>query len=102
MLPDQKLWTDRWVPHHSWVPALGLAALASQRASVERDQARQALTREQQRLERIVDAAHAYADDNDLCGRFDTFMLSQGLRAREREYVVDIDATVRVSVIVSA
>jgi hypothetical protein len=74
----------------------------AQRARAERDAARQALTAHQARLERIVDAAHEYADDNDLCSRFDDFMDGQGLRPRSRDWVCEVDATVRVRVTVSA
>ena len=53
-----------------------------------RDAARQELTAHQARLERIVDAAHEYADDNDLCARYDEFMMSVGLRPRSRDWVL--------------
>lgn len=53
-----------------------------------------------QRLEALTDAAHEYADDNNLCSVFDDFMSSQGLRTREKDFEVEIDAsiTVRVSI----
>jgi len=70
-------------------------------ACTERDQVRQQLIAERARLESIVDAAHQYADDHDLCERFDEFMVEHGLRPRRRDYIVELDATVRVSVNVS-
>jgi hypothetical protein len=48
---------------------------------------------------RQLDAdAHDYAKDNDLCERFDRFMISEGLRPRSRDWVCEVDATVRVRI----
>lgn len=44
--------------------------------------------------EQVTEAAHEYANDNDLCGVFDQFMESQGLRPRNREYYVEGTVTV--------
>lgn len=68
----------------------------------ELNAAREALRGHEERLERIVDAAHVYADDNSLCEAFDRFMESQGLRVRSRVYVCQVVATVRVRIAVSA
>ena len=82
--------TDDEMP--AWAAALAGAFWGAQRARAERDAARQELTAHQARLERIVDAAHEYADDNDLCARYDEFMMSVGLRPRSRDWVCVVDA----------
>lgn len=92
--------TDDVMP--AWASAVAGLFWSAQQARAERDTARAAVRAAEERLERIVDAAHEYADDNDLCERFDHFMLSQGLRPRSREWVCEVDATVRVRVPVSA
>lgn len=86
----------------AWASALAGAFWAARRARGEAQAARLALTEHQARLERIVDAAHEYANDNDLCERFDRFMLSQGLRPRLREWVCEVDATIRLRIPVSS
>ena len=63
----------------AWAPALAGAFWAARRARAEAEAAHSALTAHQVRLERIVNAAHEYADDNDLCSRFDDFMMENGL-----------------------
>lgn len=85
-----------------WVSAVAAGWWACRVAIKERDTAQRELRIHGERLERIVDAAHEYADDNDLCSRFDDFMREQGLRARVREYRVEVEARVRVTVRVSA
>lgn len=92
--------TEDAVP--GWVSALAGAYWSAQQARVERDTARWALTAHEARLGRIVVAAHGYADQYDLCERFDDFMESQGLPPRSRDFVVEVDATVRVRVSMSA
>ncbi|MGB7237815.1 MAG: hypothetical protein WBD41_17795 [Rhodococcus sp. (in: high G+C Gram-positive bacteria)] len=67
------------------------------RAEVERTRAA-AAEEFARRLDSITDAAHEYADDNDLCSVFDDFMESQGLRTREKDFCVEIDAAVSVRV----
>ncbi len=42
-------------------------------------------------LARLAEDARQYADDNDLCGRFDDFMEEHGFDRREQEYEVRID-----------
>lgn len=86
----------------AWASALAGTFLAARRAREEAQVARSALIEHQARLERIVDAAHEYASDNDLCERFDRFMFSQGLRPRSREWVCEVDATIRVRIAVSS
>lgn len=92
--------TDDVMP--AWVSAVAGAFWSAQQACAERDAARAAVRAGEERLERIVDAAHEYADDSDLCERFDHFMQSQGLRPRSREWVCEVDATVRVRISVLA
>lgn len=86
----------------AWAAAVAGAFWSAQQARAERDAARTALTVHEARLERIVDAAHEYADENDLCERFDRFMERQGLRPRSRNWVCVVDATVRVRIPVSS
>lgn len=92
--------TDEVMP--PWVSAMAEAFWGGQELRAERDAARSALRAQEDRLERIVDAAHEYANDNDLCERFDRFMESQGLRPRAREWVCEVDATVRVRIAVTS
>jgi hypothetical protein len=92
--------TDDEMP--AWASAVAGAFWSTQQARAERDAARAALRQHGERLERIVDAAHEYADENDLCGRFDFFMEGQGLRPRSRDWVCVVDAVVRVRIPVSA
>lgn len=50
-------------------------------------------------LNAIVMAAHEYADDNDLCERFDEFLDEHGLPSRnERTQEVEVMVTVRLTV----
>lgn len=86
----------------AWAPALAGAFWAARRARGEAQAARSALTEHQARLERIVDAAHEYANEHSLCEAFDRFMLSWGLRPRVREWVCEVDATIRVRIPVSS
>lgn len=68
----------------------------------QRDQARVALQRQETRLDEIVCAAHEYADSNSLCSEFDRFMISQNLPPRSRDWVCEVDVTVRVRIPSSA
>ena len=43
------------------------------------------------RIDSLVTDAHEWADDNDLCGKFDEFMESHGLEPRERDFDVTIN-----------
>lgn len=84
-----------------WVSVLASATWDAQAATAERDTARILLNEQRARLESIVDSAHQYANDNDLCERFDEFMESHGLRRRDREFTATVRATVEVRVSVS-
>lgn len=42
--------------------------------------------------------AHEYANENNLCGVFDAFMIEHGLPARTREYEVEVDVEFRVRI----
>ncbi|MGJ6127209.1 hypothetical protein QN239_32000 [Mycolicibacterium sp. Y3] len=86
----------------AWASALAAEYWVSRRCQVEAAAARSALLDHEARLERIVDAAHEYASDNDLCERFDRFMMAQGLRPRSRDYVCEVDVTVRVRIPVAS
>lgn len=92
--------TDGEMP--AWATALAGEFWASRRYRVEVETARTALQDHEARLERIVDAAHEYADENSLCERFDEFCLGQGLRPRSRDWVCEVDATVRVNIRVTS
>lgn len=89
------------VPAPGWVSVVASATWNAQSAAAERDAARRQVSEQVTRLERIVDAAHEYANDNDLCEKFDEFMESWGLRPRDREYTAIVRATVEVRVSVS-
>lgn len=93
----------------AWAPVVAsgawvAAGLRSERDQlrVQRDQAREAIAASEVRLERIVDAAHEYADENSLCEVFDRFMISQNLRPRSRDWMCEVDVTVRVRILASA
>ncbi|MCA4727224.1 hypothetical protein [Mycolicibacterium fortuitum] len=92
--------TDEPMPE--WVPALAASHWATQEARTERDAARSALERHKERLERIVDASHLFADEHSLCGDFDAFMIREGLRPRLRRLMCGVNATVRVLIPVTA
>ena len=84
-----------------WAPALAGAFWAARQARAQRDEARQALTAEQARWARIVQAASEFADAKGYCGDYDEFMEDHGLPGRTREFVAEVDAKVRVRVPVS-
>lgn len=86
----------------AWAPALAGAFWAAQRARADAQAVRSQLREHEARLERIVDAAHEYANDNDLCSRFDDFMVENGLRPRARDWDCVVDATVRIRIPVSS
>lgn len=92
--------TDEPMPE--WVPALASSHWEAQNARAERDAARSALQAHEQRLERIEDASHEFADEHSLCSDFDAFMVSQGLRPRMSDWDNLVSATVRVRVTVRA
>ena len=50
------------------------------------------------RLSELEAAAHEWADDNDLCERFDDFMEEMGLSRRVRDFEVEVQVCVRGSV----
>lgn len=82
--------------------SLAAAFWGGRQARAERDAAWVKLREHEQRLERIVDAAHSYADEHSLCSAFDDFMVDQGLPARDRDYIHDVDVTVSIRLRVSA
>ncbi|WP_006244167.1 hypothetical protein [Mycolicibacterium tusciae] len=92
--------TDGEMP--AWASALAGAFWASRRYRAEAESARTALLNHEARLERIVDAAHEYANENSLCERFDEFCVEQGLRPRSRDWLCEVDATVRVHIRVTS
>ncbi|UBV22310.1 hypothetical protein H8Z59_03605 [Mycolicibacterium fortuitum] len=92
--------TDELMPE--WVAALASSHWDAQDARAERDAARSDLQAHEQRLERIEDASHEFADEHSLCGDFDAFMISQGLRPRMSDWDCEVDAKVRVRVTVRA
>lgn len=55
-------------------------------------------------VDRLVESAHVWADENSLCSRFDDFMSEQGLATRAADYAVYVDVRLecRVRVDVSA
>lgn len=92
--------TDELMPE--WVAALASSHWDAQDARAERDAARSDLQAHEQRLDRIVDASHEFADANSLCGEFDEFMIREGLRPRMSDWDCEVDARVRVRVTVRA
>lgn len=52
--------------------------------------------------ERAIVTAHEYADRHDLCGEFDRCMEEIGLRGRERDFNVDVEVTLPITVRVTA
>lgn len=72
-------------------------------------EAREAERREQEQrhqrwVDNLVSEAHAYADENQLCGNFDRFMLDHDLPPRdsfEIEYRVEVERTMRYVVYVT-
>lgn len=89
-------------PTPGWVVPFATGIWDREQLTNDLREARMTLQQERSRLESIVDAAHEYADDNDLCERFDSFMIEQGLRPRMRDYDVIVDVKLRVAVSVSA
>lgn len=102
MLPGEPSPLGPVEPLPGWVVAFATGIWDREQLSNDLREARMTLQRERSRLEAIVDAAHEYADENDLCERFDSFMIDQGLRPRMRDYYVNVDVKLRVSVSVSA
>lgn len=93
----------------AWAPVVASGAWAAARLRgerdglrEERDRARAAVAASEVRLEKIVDAAHEYADEHSLCEQFDVFMLSQNLRPRSRGWVCEVNVTVQVRIPVTA
>jgi len=62
-----------------------VAATASLSAQLDRKD-----TEQRNYLDGLVQDAHEYADENDLCSRFDDFMESHGFPRRERSYEVRV------------
>jgi hypothetical protein len=85
-------------PMPAWASAIAGASWAARRARAEAHADRLALVEHKARLERIVDSAHEYADENNLCSRFDDFCEENGLRPRSHDYACVVDVTVRVRI----
>ena len=58
---------------------------------------RQAETEAQQRLDALVADAHEWAEEHELCERFDRFCREHGLREREYDVTVRVTLSVPVS-----
>ena len=71
--------------------------VSSVRAQLERERRDNAAT-----LDAILEDAHELAESHDWCSVYDDLLERHGLPPREREYEVDVRATVRVSLTVSA
>ncbi len=80
----------------AWAQVIAEGHWASERAWVAAHTAKGELAAEQDRMERIVDAAHEMANENSLCTVFDRFMIEQGLRPRSHDYDITVDVRVRV------
>ncbi|WP_128645086.1 hypothetical protein [Rhodococcus sp. BS-15] len=88
-----------WVPV---VPALQLALAAridAEKSAQELAEARAALrdvsSRHESAMDKLVADAHEWADDNDLCSRFDEFMEDHNLPTRLKDF--DVEVSVRLS-----
>lgn len=92
--------TDEMMPR--WASTLAAAFWGNRRARAETAAVRAALQRHEARLDRIVEDAHVYADEHSLCEAFDRFMTDHNLPPRSRDYVCEVDVTVRVRVGVTA
>lgn len=53
----------------------------------------QTRARQEARMETLVEDAHRFADDSDLCERFDDFMGEHGLPRRSRDFEVRVEVT---------
>lgn len=86
--------------------SLEYAQSATQRYREEVSSVRAQLERERRdnaaKLDAILEDAHELAEDHDWCSVYDDLLERHGLPAREREYEVEVRATVRVSLTVSA
>ncbi|MCT7372986.1 hypothetical protein [Mycolicibacterium llatzerense] len=100
--PVGEVEVQTWMPSPDglpeWAQALAAAKWEAQRAEKAAAESHRALTKHKDRLEAIVDAAHEYADHNDLCSRFDEFMEANGLRPRSRDYDITVDVHLRIVV----
>ena len=56
------------------------------------------MVRHEEWKEEATDKAHDWANENNLCGTFDDFMESIGLRRRERDYTVTVTVTLDVEI----
>lgn len=88
--------TEQEMPH--WVSVLATTFWSAQQALRDRDKARHELNAHQARSERIVDAAHEYADHNHLGSTFDEFMVDNGLRPRTKDWVCVVEVTMRLRI----
>lgn len=100
--PVSEVEIQSWQPARDgapeWAQALAVASWRVARAEKAAAASQQALVRHQDRLEAIVDAAHTYADENNLCSVFDEFMRENGLRPRSRDYEITVDVRLRITV----
>lgn len=84
------------------VVALGLRLLEEHRAMAHAAAAlREAQVERDRWTGELVDSAHEWADDNNLCREFDRFMLRHGLPTRERDYEVTVSVTMCATVTIS-
>jgi hypothetical protein len=84
------------------VPALQLALAArigAEKSARELAEARAVLrevsSRHEVAMDKLVGDAHEWADDNDLCSRFDDFMEEHNLPTRRKDF--DVEVSVRLS-----
>ncbi|MGN7157703.1 hypothetical protein ACTHRK_16605 [Dietzia cercidiphylli] len=86
--------------------SLEYAQSATTRYREEVSEVRAQLERERQenarKLDAILDDAHELAGEHDWCSVYDSFLERHGLPARERDYELEVTATVRMSITVQA
>lgn len=84
--------------------SLAAAMVASRETATLRERLEGAQAEHRQWVDAIATSAHAWADENNLCGEFDRFMAEHDLPPRRREFSVECEVTMttRVSVTVES
>ena len=85
---DARASVVRQCPHADVAMAAAVLASITARASIGQYH--------QARMDTLVSDAHQWADDNDLCERFDEFMDEHGLPMRERDFELRVEVATTV------
>lgn len=87
-------WWSRTVPvlrgalESRLVETQAVTDLQEARAALREEHARHA-----RQVDKLVEDAHSWADENDLCSRFDDFMVEHDLPPRDRDFDVEVKVT---------